>query len=132
MDTVLIRGPYAYGPTYMHGLHDRCVAKTGYTSITVPDDIVDRIEHFLKHNSWGFKTRPEVVKVALSEFLITRGRGIEAEVCVECGGGLAAVDDGNALWRGIVHRPSCPLLATLEPRHTDGVVDAPTKPKGKS
>lgn len=132
MYMVLITGPYTYGPTYMGGRATWPVAKDGYTSITVPDDIVDRIEHFLKHNSWGFKTRPEVVKAALSEFLMQRGRGIEAEVCVECGGGLAAVDDGKSLWRGIVHRPACPLLATLEPRKVDPVVDAAaTKRQGR-
>lgn len=41
----------------------------GSSNITVPNEIVDRIDDFLATNRWGYRSRPEVVVAAVRKFL---------------------------------------------------------------
>lgn len=41
----------------------------GSSNITVPNEIVDRIDEFIRANRWGYRSRPEVVVAAVRAFL---------------------------------------------------------------
>lgn len=45
-----------------------------YTTFSLPNDLVIRLDSFLEVNSWGYRTRGEVMAEALRDFLRQRGK----------------------------------------------------------
>ena len=45
------------------------VAAKGYVTISLPAELVDRIDGFLAKNNWGYRSRAEMVAAAVREFL---------------------------------------------------------------
>ena len=41
----------------------------GYSGINLPNNLIDEIDNFLKETTLGYKSRAEIVKVAVREFL---------------------------------------------------------------
>ncbi|HWG92554.1 MAG TPA: hypothetical protein VNZ52_17035 [Candidatus Thermoplasmatota archaeon] len=41
----------------------------GYTSISLPDALLDQVEEYLRDNRWGYRSKAEVISTAIREFL---------------------------------------------------------------
>jgi hypothetical protein len=44
-----------------------------YTTFALPNDLVQRLDYFLDSNTWGFRSRGEVMAIALRDFLLRAG-----------------------------------------------------------
>lgn len=42
---------------------------TGFTSVSLPDELVAQIDKFIKSNKWGYRSRPDVITAAVRAFL---------------------------------------------------------------
>lgn len=45
------------------------MAVKGYVTLSLPTDLIDRVDAFLEKNTWGFRSRAEMVTAAIREFL---------------------------------------------------------------
>lgn len=41
-----------------------------YTTLALPNDLIQRLDRFIATNDWGYRSRGEVATVALREFLL--------------------------------------------------------------
>jgi metal-responsive CopG/Arc/MetJ family transcriptional regulator len=41
----------------------------GYSTLHVPNELLAEIDRYIQANRWGYKSRPEVVKAAVRDFL---------------------------------------------------------------
>jgi metal-responsive CopG/Arc/MetJ family transcriptional regulator len=48
------------------------VAAKGYVTISLPAELVDRIDAFLTKNTWGYRSRAEMVAASVRDFLQAR------------------------------------------------------------
>jgi metal-responsive CopG/Arc/MetJ family transcriptional regulator len=46
------------------------MAQKRYVSISIPEDLANRVDEILKEGDWGFRTRAEIVNEALREFVL--------------------------------------------------------------
>jgi Arc/MetJ-type ribon-helix-helix transcriptional regulator len=47
------------------------VSSGGYTSVSLPSEVVDRIDEFVEHEGkdWGYRSRPDVITDAVRRFI---------------------------------------------------------------
>lgn len=45
------------------------MAVKGYVTISLPADLIEHVDAFLAKNTWGYRSRAELVAAAIREFL---------------------------------------------------------------
>lgn len=45
------------------------MAVKGYVTLSMPAELIDRVDTFLGKNTWGYRSRAEVVAAAVRDFL---------------------------------------------------------------
>lgn len=62
--------PVTY-PRYVGGLPSILVAQEKtYETVSLPVPILDVMDEYLDGNAWGLKSRPELIKAAVREFMM--------------------------------------------------------------
>lgn len=46
--------------------------REGLTSVSLPDDLIEKIDEFAENSDMGYTSRPDVIKTALREFFQRR------------------------------------------------------------
>lgn len=50
------------------------VASKGFLGVSIPEELAKRVDSFVRHNDWAYRSRSEVVVAALREFLLRHGK----------------------------------------------------------
>lgn len=45
------------------------MARKGYSTIALPNELIDEVDNVIKNNKQGYKTRPELIKDAIRKLL---------------------------------------------------------------
>jgi hypothetical protein len=53
----------------LQGCGKRFVTEPGFRGISIPQELADKIDKFVKANEWGYRSRADVVAAAVREFL---------------------------------------------------------------
>lgn len=49
--------------------------REGLTSVSLPDELIEKIDEFAENSDMGYSSRPDVIKTALREFFQRREGG---------------------------------------------------------
>ena len=54
------------------------MAGRDYTTLALPTMLIQRVDGFVKSNTWGYRNRGEVAAAAIREFLQKHGQDLDA------------------------------------------------------